>query len=240
MQKLITFIVLSLMLISHKAYTQESSAMELLTVSLPPLERLFEGARNSSTVEFYNYRMEGEELTLKTERRKWQEYINFFGTYQYGIMGMNSYTDIGADYPIVFQNSAASQLWYNAGVSVRIPLDQLFDRRNRIRRQQLRIKETLKERDLWYDEQKIRIVELYARAQEMLNNLKHVYDLVIETESYYNTAQRDYIVGAITAQQLSVARGQLSQSRVQLENVKSELTIALYKLEILSNYKILN
>ena len=60
-------------------------------------------------------------------------------------------------------------MWYNVGIVLRVPLDQLFDRRNRIRRQHLKIEETRTERELWFDEQKLRLIELYAKTQEMLN-----------------------------------------------------------------------
>ena len=213
---------------------------KLITLELPPIEVLFESARNSSMVEFYNLRQEGEELVLKTERRRWLNYLSIQGSYQYGIMGINSYYDSGMELPPTYQYTVNDQLWYNIGATLRVPLDQVFDRKNRIRRQKLKIDETLTERDLWHDEQKMKIVEQYAKAKEMFNVLRYFYDMVIETESYFQIAQKDFIAGKVTSQQLSVARGQLSQSKVSLESVKAELTIALYKLEILSNYKIMN
>jgi hypothetical protein len=35
---------------------------DLVNLKLPSLDELFEGAKKGPTVEFYNYRMEGEEL----------------------------------------------------------------------------------------------------------------------------------------------------------------------------------
>lgn len=235
-----TFLIFTSLLSFASSVKGQELDEELVKLELPPIEILFESARNSAMVEFYNLRQEGEELVLKTERRRWLSYISIQGSYQYGIMGINSYYDGGIEMAPVYQYTVNDQLWYNIGATMRVPLDQVFDRKNRIRRQKLKIDETLKERDLWHDEQKMKIVEQYAKAKQMFNVLRFVYDLVIETQSYYEIAQKDFIAGRGTSQELSVARGQLSQSKVQLENVKAELTIALYKLEILSNYKIMN
>lgn len=232
--------------ISTKSYSQEmvpvmdTTVTSLLGVDLPPLQVFFDGARNSAMVEFYNYRMEGQELTLKTEKRKWQEYVNFFATYQYGIMAMNTNTDIGFNYPLVNQYTSSEQSWYNFGASIRVPLDQLFDRRNRIRRQQLKILETTKERELWYDEQKFRIIEEYTKVLEMSNNLKYAIEMFSLADAQYVVAQKDYIIGSTTAQGLNNAKGQQVQAFLQLERIKAELTSSILKLEVLSGVKIIN
>jgi len=240
MMKRYLILLLTIFTMTQKASAQQIPTEDLLKLQLPPLDTLFEGARKSSMVEFYNYRMEGQELSLKTERRRWLEYFSLSATYSYGVMGMNSYTDIGSNYPIVYQNSGGEQLWYNAGASVRIPLDNVFDRRNRIKTQQLKIQETLKERDMWYDQQKVLIIELYTKAKGMLSVLKVVIEQSALSDAQFSIAQKDYMIGAINAQGLNSAKGSQVQAFMQLENVRSELNTAILKLEILSNTKIIN
>ncbi len=240
MKKIILILAVTLFCVPG-VKAQNTSEEDLLSLTLPPLETLFEGIRNSSTVQFYNYRMEGEELMLKTERRRWQEYISFHASYQYGVMAMNAYTNIGVDYPIVYQYSGNAQMWYNVGIVLRVPLDQLFDRRNRIRRQHLKIEETRTERELWFDEQKLRLIELYAKTQEMLNNLKGAVDMYVLANGQYESARNEYILGgAKTQSALTNAKGQQVQALLQLERVKSELNAALLKMEVLSSTKIIN
>lgn len=234
---LLIFICSAFSLYTLKA---QNDVQEMLELKLPSLDTLFKGAMKSSMVQFYNYRMEGQELALKTERRKWLDYFSVFGTYQYGIMGVNSFTNLGTEYPLIYQTSGASQLWYNAGASISIPLDRLFDRRNRIRAQQLKIKETLMEREMWYDEQRQKISEMYYRALEALNTLKYTKEQCAMSDAHLNFAQRDYIMGKITAQDLSAAKGVQVQSYIQMEKLMTELNKSLIGLEILSKIKILN
>jgi len=228
------FLLLAIFAITDKISAQKISNEDLLSLRLPPIEVLFENAKKSSMFEFYNVRMEGQELGLKTEKRSWLEYFSLSGTYQYGLMGMNSYTDLGSNFPIVYQNSGGKQIWYNVGGSLRIPLASLFDRRNRIKTQQLKIKETLKERDLWYDQQKVQIIEMYDKAQSMLNSIQYVIELVSYATANYDLTQKDYVIGATTMTALNTAKFTQMQSLVQLENLKSELIVQLHKLEIIS------
>lgn len=220
--------------------TESYSTDILLNIKLPTIDALIEGAKNSSQVEFYNLRMEGQELTLKTERRKWQEYLSFHGSYQYGVMAMVNEIGIGANYPPIYQYTDQAQSWYTVGATLRLPLDQLFDRRNRIRRQQIKIEETVQERELWYDEHKLRIIELYAKAIEMMNNLRYSVELFSMADGQFQMAQKDYVLGTITAQALSTSKSQQVNALTQLERVKSELISAVFKLEVLSGIEIIN
>ncbi len=232
-------LILALFVIVNKTYAQDKSIEDLLNLRLPPLDSLFEGARRSPMIEFYEYRNEIQELELKTERRNWLQYFSIGATYQYGVVGMNSFTEFGASYPIVYQSSGGNQIWYNANASFRLPLDNLFDRRNRIKIQQLKIKETQKEKELWYDDQKSKIVQSYFRAQEILTNLKLYTEMATMANAQYEAAQKDFIMGTISLQALSVAKNAQVLSITQLEQYKTTLTSSIVQLEILSNTKIL-
>ncbi len=240
MMRYLILLLFTIIPFTQKISAQQLSAEDLLSLQLPPLDSLFEGARRSSMVEFYGYRMSGQELALKTERRSWLEYVTIFGTYQYGVMGINSFTNLGSNYPIVYQNTGGEQLWYNIGAALNIPLNKVFDRRNRIKTQQLKIQETMKEREMWYDQQRVLIVELYIKAQGMLKVLKIVLEQSNLANAQFDLSQKDFMMGAINAQGLSSAKGTQVQAFMQLENVRQELNTAILKLEVLASTKIIN
>lgn len=239
-KKFIFFGLIASLLFSPGEMRAQDSFRQLSQLKLPPIDELFKSAMNNPMVQFYELKMEGEELLLKTEKRKWLEYFNLVGTYQYGVMGLNSFTDLGSDFPLIYQYSGTEQVWYNGGIALRLPLDRLFDRNNRIRRQKLKIQETLKERDLWYDDQKSKIIETYFKAQEMLNNLQSVNEEYTIATNHFEDAQRDYVIGKMTSHDLNVAKTAQVKAKMQMEQVISMLNTALMKLEILSNTKIIN
>lgn len=211
---------------------------EYSRMQLPPLDVLFENAKNSAAVEFYQVRMEEEASLLKTEKRSWLKYLRMQSTYQYGLMGINSsFSD--NDTPLFYQYSGARQNWYNIGVSLTIPFDDFFDRSNRIKRQKLKTKATQVEVEKWHDEQKIRIIELYTKAQKELTVLKIKAESVTMANAQYQAAEQDFLNGKIGIDALNSRKSIESNALETYENTKAELSKALLQLEILSKTKII-
>ncbi|MDD4514740.1 TolC family protein [Massilibacteroides sp.] len=235
-------IVLLLIAFSFISNAQESfTAMtpeELTNMQLPPLDVLFENANNSAAVDFYRVRMEEEASLLKTEKRSWLKYFRAQSTFQYGLMGINSsFSD--NDTPLFYQYSGARQAWYNVGVSVAIPFDDFFDRKNRIKRQQLKTKATEVEIEKWHDEQKLRIIEMYTKAQKELAVLKIKAESVTMANAQYQAAEQDFLNGKIEIDELNQRKSIESDALETYENTKAELNKALLQLEILSKTKII-
>jgi len=108
-------------------------------LQLPPLATLFDNARNSPAVEFYNIKKQEQESLLKTERRGWMKYFRGSASYQYGKSGVLNYSEDNLN---LYQYSDIEQNLYSVGGSVSIPLDDLFDWHNRIKRQKLEMRAT--------------------------------------------------------------------------------------------------
>lgn len=212
---------------------------DYLKLQLPPLEVLFENAKNSAAVDFYTVKMEEEASALKTEKRSWLKYFRVGSTYQWGLMGINSsFSDI--DTPLFYQYSGARQNWYNIGATLSIPLDDFFDRGNRITRQELKTKATQMEMEKWHDEQKLRIIEVYTTAIKELSVLKLKTESLTFANAQYMEAEQDFLNGRLTAVELSVIKSRQMNALETYEDTKAELNKALLQLEVLSKTKILN
>ena len=212
---------------------------DYLKLQLPPLEVLFENAKNSAAVDYYHVKMEEEASALKTEKRSWLKYFRFISTYQWGLMGVNSsFSDINT--PLFYQYSGARQNWYNVGVSLSIPFDDFFDRGNRITRQELKTKATQVEMEKWHDEQKLKIIEMYTKAVKELSVLKLKAESLSFTNAQFTLAQQDFMNGKIDAGGLSQIKSMQMNSLESYEQTRAELNRALLQLEILSKTKILN
>lgn len=215
------------------------TADDFLKLSIPSLDILFENAKNSAAVDFYNVKMEEEASALKTEKRSWMKYFKLASSYQWGLMGVNtSFSD--NDTPLFYQYSGARQSWYNVGVQLSIPLDDLLDKANRIDRQKLKTKATKVEMEKWHDEQKLRIIEVYTAAIKELAVLKLKAEALAFANAQYMEGERDFLNGRITSVELSVIKSRQMNSLETYENTKAELSKALLKLEVLSQTKIIN
>lgn len=212
---------------------------DYLNLQLPPLDVLFENAKNSAAVDYYNVKMEEEASALKTEKRSWLKYFKFGSTYQWGLMGINtSFSDINT--PLFYQYSGARQNWYNVGVSINVPFDDFFDRGNRITRQKLKTKATQVEMEKWHDEQKLKIIEMYTKAVKEFSVLRLKAESLSFANTQFELAQQDFLNGNMQAGDLGQVKTMQMNALESYEQTKAELNKALLQLEVLSKTKILN
>jgi len=220
----------------YEAFRQ-LSAEEYLDLKLPPLHVLLENARNSPQVSFYASNKLQEERELKTIRRNWLKYIKLNANYNYGMN--NTYNDVYLN-PAVPQFSAREQCWWNVGVSLSVPLDEIFNRSNRIKRQKERINSIQFEVDRWYDDLSLKIIDAYTAAVQNLSVLQSATESLVTAKAQYRVSEADFVNGAIDAQTLSRQRNIQNVAIREYEETRAELTNALLRLEVLSHTPIIN
>lgn len=217
----------------------ELDAEDYLNLRLPPLSLLLENAKASPVVEYYDKKKEMDESLVSTEKKKWLNYVKLVGGYQYGVIGNNtSFSDTNT--PLFYQYSGNKQNWYNLGVSVSIPLDDLFDRKNRIRKQKIEVETNEYEKEKWYDEQKLRIVDLYSTASKNLAVLKIRSEALTLSEAQFKLSENDFINNKITVQELNRQKSMYTAAAIEYEETKALLNSGLLQLEILSKTKIIS
>lgn len=246
-QKKMKIIPLYLLILAGTLHTAALRAQDITDMEpedytllkIPPLDVLFENSKKSAAVEYYEVKMEEEASALKTEKRSWLKYFKLSTSYQYGMMGINSsFSDM--DTPLFYQYSGANQSWYNAGVSLNIPLDDLLDRGNRIKRQKLKTKATQVEIEKWHDEQKLRIIEMYTTAVKELSVLKLKVEALSFSSAQYKIAEQNFLNGHIEADVLSRVKKMQTDALESYEDTRAELNKALMQLEVLSKTRIIN
>ena len=217
---------------------RQLSPEEYLALRLPPLEMLLDNARDNPQVSFYASNKLQEERELKTIRRSWLKYIKVNANYSYGMN--NIYNENFADQNYVYVNTGRKQWWYNVGVSLSLPFDEIFNRRNRIKRQEEKINSIQFEVERWYDDLSVKIIDAYTSAIENLSILQSVTEAMITAKAQYSVTEADFLNGAIDAQTLSRQRNVLNVAIREYEKTRANLTNALLRLEILSHTKIIS
>mgnify|MGYP000980887104 CR=1 FL=1 len=217
----------------------EFTAKDYLNFRLPPLSSLFENAKASPILEYYEKKKQADESMMSTEQKKWLNYLKVVGGYQYGVIGNNtSFSDTNT--PLFYQYSGNKQNWYNVGVSLSIPLDDLFDRKNRIKKQRLEMEATEYEKEKWYDEQKLRIVESYTLALKQLALLRIKSEALIFAEAQFKLSENDFVNNKITVQELNRQKSMYTVAATEYEETRAQLNTALLQLEILAKTKIIS
>lgn len=239
-----SFIILCLIYIQIQA--QDSIQIEknkiLTDFELPPLDILFKASsENNPVVGFYRSRKIEEESDLKSTKRRWLNYIRITGGYQYGqLWSDNSSLDPTQGGGSVLQRANNNQSYYNVGLSVIMPLEEIIDRSNKIKSQKERIEQTQFEVKRYLDEQKLLIVHSYTIAEKWITLLKVRAEALHYAEAQFKLSQEAFVQNRIDASDLSRMKNMHSDALGDFIIAETELKEAILRLEILTGFKIIN
>lgn len=205
-------------------------------MELPPLNILLENAQNVSSIEYYDYLIEHEQSQMKSDKRDWLKYLKVDGIYRYGINASQPATNDGG--ALMLSNSPQS--WYNIGATLSIPIDDVFNRGERSKRQRLKIESINQQKATAYENLKIDIIEIYTDAEKELVALKLKAEEIALINIQYRESENDFINGKITAKELSSQKSLQSAAIQNYMNSKFKLKNALLKLEILTHTQIIS
>lgn len=252
MKRLVSLLILLLPFAAAQAQTDASaeapysdlarmSPEEYINLHLPPLHVLMENARNAPQVGYYESNREIEERELKTVRRTWLKYFKINSNYNYGSSDIynQTYNDNIQQPSWVATTSGRSQSWWNVGASVSFPLDEIFNRRNKIKQQQKRIENTQYDMDRWYDELRLKIIDAYTSAIEKLSVLESAAQAMATAKAQYLLSEADFVNGKLDAQALSRQKSIENSAIREYEQVRATLNAALLRLEVLTNTRII-
>ncbi|MGL4806855.1 MAG: TolC family protein [Bacteroidales bacterium] len=237
-------IILCLIFITVQA--QDSIRTEknklLIDFELPSLEVLYNASsQNNPVVGFYRSRKIEEESDLKSTKRRWLNYIRITGGYQYGqLWSDNSSIDATQGGGSVIQRANNNQSYYNVGLSVIMPLEEIIDRSNKIKSQKERIEQTQFEVKRYLDEQKLLIVHSYTIAEKWMTLLKVRAEALRYAEAQFKLSREAFVQNKIDASDLSRMKNMHSDALGDFVIAQTELKEAILRLEILTGYKILN
>lgn len=210
--------------------------MDFSSLILPPIDSLFLSLESNPNIKAHDYRLLEQESILKSKKREWINNLRFSSSYQYGYQGAESLVQ-GFLIPAYYQTSENAQNLYHVGVSLTIPFGDVIDRGNKVKKEKIRLGQIQAEKEISINEQKFIIIELYNKANEQLNTYKNIVEAKSYAELKTRIIQKDFINGIINIDELTDAKKSESDIISNYEKAKSELMIALMKLEIICNYK---
>ena len=207
-------------------------------LELPPLELLFENAYYSPAIEYYQIMKNQEISTLKTEKQSWLKYLRAEGFYRYGTI----YTiqPVGSEISTVPLIENDPQSWYNLGMTMSIPLDDLFDRKKKTRRQELKVEAAFLQKEASFDQLKLEIIDLYTQAQKELNIVSAKAEELALANAQYRESEARFISGEANAEELSRRKSLQTNALQGYLDTKYSLYNILLKLEIITQTDIIN
>ena len=206
-------------------------------IILPTLELLYENARHSASMKYYNTLRRQELSILKTTNKDWLKYFRAEALYRYGtIYTFQTGVEQSSAAPIL-QNDP--QGWYNGGITLSIPLDDLFDRKNKSNRQKLKIRAVEYQRDAAHEQLKLEIIDLYTQIQKELDIINSMAEEFTFANLQYKESEEQFLNGRITSEVFGRYKTLRTTSLQNFLSTKYTLLNLLLKLEILTQTDII-
>lgn len=217
--------------------TADVQELDYEYVELPPVSVFLEAARDFAEVKFYQEKQNEERLSRKVTQKEWLRYIRLQGTYQYGT---NSSLILQAEEltPVDFRYSTINQSWYNAGVVVSIPLDDLFSRKNKNDISKSRVDQSQYELERTIESRQLIILEAYNEVVKHRALLKVNAESVALYDAQMQISERDFVNGKIDIIALSLERGRRTEANIKYQTSRASLHNAVSILELLTKIKI--
>jgi hypothetical protein len=185
---------------------------------LPPLAVLFENAKANPTILQLAKQQEIAQAEVAKQKKHIFSYISGSASASYGLSDIWSGSQgTGYGSGMVWQPHSSEQSYWNVGVSVSLPLEDILDLGPSVKRKRLEVENAQIQKDMAYDQLKLQIVTLYIKITNNLVALKTAGESAaayqgasslnevefhhgnMEIESYANTGEHS--MGVVSAYQ---------------------------------------
>ena len=202
---------------------------------LPPLQDLFESARQSASILMMEKDVEISQRELSTVKRRWFDYLRLYSSYTYGNSDISAVQYMETTYPVWnLVTTTNTQSYYNVGATISIPLEPFVNQRNKVRQQRARVEYAQMRRDSEFDLVKKEIIRYYTTILEKRAVLKVAAEAVVAAQAQYAVSEMDFVNGNMNAQELYQRKSYETNATREYESVRADLNEALLCLEVIT------
>ncbi len=223
----------------------QQAIMDIENVKLPPLTTLIESAReNANQIRYYESGAAAAMCDAKSAKRRWMNSIKLNAQYQYGYNIYNGETTSNGTFqtgPTYYYNyNNVEQSWWFVGASIYLPLDDILDTRNRVRKQQFLADQQYQAGEEWFRERQLQIEQAYSDAELWMRLIRIKSETFELSKIQYSLSQADQINGRIDLSELNRNKSMHNIAETEYEQTRAFLNAAILRLQTLSCYKILS
>lgn len=206
---------------------------------LPPLAVLFENAKATPQVMSLQKAQEIAEAEVAKQKRHIFSYVNGHASYGYGKTDMWGQGQNEASYMILKQYQGSEQSYWNVGVSLAVPLEDILDLTAAVKRKKLLVDQAIFNKDRVYDQLKLQIASLFTKITNDLIRLK----TASENAAIYQAAGalnlEDFHNGNMDIANFANTKGQEDAAVATYQNMQTEIITDILTLEIITHTPIL-
>lgn len=153
--------------------SSEDQDINFSEFKLPPLSVLFENAKQNPNILQLAKRQEIAQAEVVKQKKHIFSYVSGNASASYGLTDIWSGAQgTGYGSGMVWQPHSSEQSFWNVGVNVNVPLEDILDLSHAVKRKRLLVEEAQIQKDAAYDQLKLQIVTLYIKITNNLTALK--------------------------------------------------------------------
>ena len=224
--------------------SSEESSLNFSSFHLPPLSVLFENAKQNPQI----LSMEKSEQLAKAEVAKQKRhifsYIRAHASYSYGktdVYGQmtNNQTGTMNFVPIFESKNGTEQSYWNVGVNLNIPLEDILDWAPSIKRKRLEAEKARLEKDIKFEDLKLQISTLYAKITNSLVTLKTASEGAAAYQGAGALNQEDFLQGNMSIEDYAWTKMHEMSTVQSYQSMQTTIITDILTLEIISRTPII-
>ncbi len=218
--------------------SSEENTINFSNFHLPPLAVLYENAKQSPRVLSLEKAQELAKAEVAKQKRHIFSYVTGHASYSYGktdMWGQNS-TSYS---PVLQQFQGSEQSYWNVGVNIAVPLEDILDLSGSVRRKRLEVDKAAYDKDLEYERVKLEIGSLFIKITNALVTLKTASEGAAIYQGAGALNLEDFHQGNLSIEDFAYTKLHELDVVKQYQELQTQITTDIITLEILSHTPIL-
>ena len=206
---------------------------------LPPLAVLFENAKATPQVMSLQKAQEIAEAEVAKQKRHIFSYVNGHASYGYGKTDMWGQGQSESSYLILKQYQGSEQSYWNVGVSLAVPLEDILDLTAAVKRKKLEVDQAIYQKDMAYDQLKLQIAGLFTKITNDLIRLKTASENAAIYQGAGALNLEDFHNGNMSIEDFAWTKTREDGAVSSYQNLQTEIIRDILTLEIITHTPIL-
>ena len=217
----------------------EGSTIDFSRFHLPPLAVLLENAKSNPQILSLAKAQEIAQAEVSKQKRHIFSYVRGHASYGYGKTDMWGNNSSNLSSNMIYQFQGSEQSYWNVGVNLSVPLEDILDLKAAVRRKKLEVDDARIKKDIAYDQLKLQIVTLYVKITNDLVALKTASENAAIYQGAGQLTQEQFHNGEMSISDFALTKARENGAVNAYQQLQTSITTDIVTLEILTHTPII-
>ena len=205
---------------------------------LPPLAVLLENAKSNPQILSLEKARQLAEAEVAKQKRHIFSYVTGHASYSYGMADMYG-NNSSAYSPVIYQYQGTKQAYWNIGINLAIPVEDILDLTAAVKRKRLEADQAVIQKDIAYDQLKQQIASLFIKITNNLVSLKTLGEAAAAHQGAGALDREDFENGNMTISEYAQTKMYESGQVSNYQGLQTEIATDIITLEIITHTPII-